>query len=142
MARKLPHAEKWDQTVGFIIYKTRLMKGMSRQELADKIGVTHQQLQKYEKGVNRISAGRLFLVSQALAKPIEYFFKDMDSDYEGRDSNIIETSSQRKCMEVSRNFMRIKNEEHQNAINFLVRKLANADQLPNAEVEESSAASA
>jgi len=52
----------------------RLECRLSQTELADKIGVTFQQVQKYEKGVNRIGAGRLQRISEALEVPISFFF--------------------------------------------------------------------
>src|ERR1700687_2881724 len=53
----------------------RLMLGMSQSNLADALGVTFQQLQKYEKGVNRISASRLQHISQILQVPVTFFFE-------------------------------------------------------------------
>jgi transcriptional regulator with XRE-family HTH domain len=52
----------------------RLAAGLSQESVADKPGVTFQQLQKYENGINRISAGRLYQISAALGLPITYFF--------------------------------------------------------------------
>jgi len=52
----------------------RLESRLSQTELADRIGVTFQQVQKYEKGVNRIGAGRLQRISEALEVPITFFF--------------------------------------------------------------------
>ncbi|MGC0371769.1 MAG: hypothetical protein DGJ47_000469 [Rickettsiaceae bacterium] len=63
-----------DNEVGKRIYNTRKYLGMSRKELAEYIGITQQQLSKYENGTNRISAGRLLLVSKKLCKNIRYFF--------------------------------------------------------------------
>jgi transcriptional regulator with XRE-family HTH domain len=53
----------------------RLMLGMSQSNVADALGVTFQQLQKYEKGVNRISASRLQHISQILQVPVTFFFE-------------------------------------------------------------------
>jgi transcriptional regulator with XRE-family HTH domain len=119
MARQHSFIEKIDLHIGNKIYSLRLANGMSRQELADSIGVTHQQLQKYEKGINRISAGRLALIANALNKTVEYFYEGLDSQNKEK----IETQHQRMCIEVSRNFMKIKNPEHQNAVNSLIRSL-------------------
>jgi transcriptional regulator with XRE-family HTH domain len=119
MARQHSFIEKIDLHIGSKIYSLRLANGMSRQELADSIGVTHQQLQKYEKGINRISAGRLALIADALNKTVEYFYEGLDSQNKEK----VETQHQRMCIEVSRNFMKIKNPEHQNAVNSLIRSL-------------------
>lgn len=107
-----------DCYIGNRILGLRLAKGLSRQQLASNIGVTHQQLQKYEKGINRISAGRLVLIAQALNKPVSYFFDGVNGDDE-----IVSSQHQRMCIEVSRNFMKISQPEHQIAINQLIRSL-------------------
>ena len=51
---------------------------MSQEKLGDAVGVTFQQIQKYEKGVNRIGGGNLAVIARALEVPIGYFFKDVD----------------------------------------------------------------
>lgn len=51
--------------------------------LAARIGITYQQLQKYEKGMNRISAARLFVIAKELNVPIEYFYRDVDAETPG-----------------------------------------------------------
>ena len=58
----------------------RNLLGLTLQTLAKAVGVTYQQLQKYERGVNRISASRLFILSGALDVPVSFFFEDMPSD--------------------------------------------------------------
>ena len=120
MARKNDYISEVDQFIGKKIYSLRLAKGLSRQQLAEVIGVTHQQLQKYEKGTNRISVGRLVLISKALSKDVVFF-------YEGLETNTNEpimTQHQRMCIEVSRNFMKIESSEHQNAVNTVVKSLS------------------
>lgn len=120
MARKNEFTEKIDTYIGMKIHELRISMGLSRQQLADKIGVTHQQLQKYEKGTNRISAGRLAAIAKALNKPVSFFFEGADDDA----TDVLPSQHQRMCIEVSRNFLRIKNPMHQNAINLLVRTLS------------------
>ena len=120
MARKNDYIEEIDKFIGGKIYSLRLAKGLSRQQLSKVIGVTHQQLQKYEKGINRISVGRLVLISKALDKNISYFYEGIES---GNYEQVV-THHQRMCIEVSRNFMKIENTEHQNAVNTLVKSLA------------------
>ena len=53
------------------------MLGLTQQQLADLIGVTYQQAHKYEKGINRVSAGRLYDVAQVLGVSISYFYEGM-----------------------------------------------------------------
>jgi len=59
MGRKNSYLDEIDKFIGNKIYSLRLAKGLPRQELSKVIGVTHQQLQKYENGSNRVSASRL-----------------------------------------------------------------------------------
>lgn len=119
MARKSEFTSRIDTIIGMKIHELRISMGLSRQQLAPEIGVTHQQLQKYEKGTNRISCGRLAAISRALKKPASYFFEDIE---DGKD--LLPTQHQRMCIEVGRNFLRIGNPMHQNAVNLLVRTLA------------------
>src|SRR5436305_971117 len=67
-------ADSRDEEVGRRVRSRRLECRLSQTELANKIGVTFQQVQKYEKGVNRIGAGRLQRISEALQVPITFFF--------------------------------------------------------------------
>jgi transcriptional regulator with XRE-family HTH domain len=67
-------ADNRDAEVGRRVRSRRLECRLSQTELAEKIGVTFQQVQKYEKGVNRIGAGRLQRISEALDVPISFFF--------------------------------------------------------------------
>src|SRR2546423_9332185 len=67
-------ADSRDAEVGRRVRSRRLECRFSQTELADRIGVTFQQVQKYEKGVNRIGAGRLQRISEALEVPIKFFF--------------------------------------------------------------------
>ncbi len=66
-----------DVHVGGRLRMRRTLLGMSQTTLGEAIGVTFQQMQKYEKGMNRISASRLFDLSRVLDVPVEYFFDDM-----------------------------------------------------------------
>ncbi len=65
-----------DVHVGKRVRMRRLMVGISQTELGEAVGVTFQQLQKYEKGVNRLGAGRLQQVAKALKVPVSFFFED------------------------------------------------------------------
>ena len=95
------------------------MLGLTQQQLADLIGVTYQQAHKYERGINRVSAGRLFEIARVLSVPVSYFFEGLDSDT-GRPA----TSRERMCLELARNFAQISNERHQEALSQLARALA------------------
>ena len=108
-----------DKSIGSKIYSLRLAKGLSRKQLAASINVTHQQLQKYEKGTNRISIGRLLLISKALNKNISYFYEALETT----NNEELVTQHQRMCIEISRNFMKLKNPTHQEAIHTLIKSL-------------------
>lgn len=64
-----------DTHVGSRVKSRRLMLGLSQEELAKSIGLTFQQVQKYERGINRISVSRLADISRALKSPIDYFLE-------------------------------------------------------------------
>lgn len=67
-----------DKHVGKRLRMRRSLLGMSQEKLADSVGVTFQQIQKYEHGTNRVSAGRLLKFSEILQVPIDYFYEDLE----------------------------------------------------------------
>ena len=67
-----------DHHVGARVRERRIMLGLTQQQLADLIGVTYQQAHKYERGINRVSAGRLYEIAQVLSVPVGYFFDGID----------------------------------------------------------------
>lgn len=69
-----------DAHVGSRIRARRGLLGMSQKDLGEKVGLTFQQIQKYERGANRIGSGRLFEFSKILGVPISYFFDEMSTD--------------------------------------------------------------
>jgi transcriptional regulator with XRE-family HTH domain len=73
MATKVPNPI--DKYVGGRVRMRRLMLGMSQEKLGDKLGITFQQVQKYEKGTNRVSASRLQAMSDILQVPVPFFFE-------------------------------------------------------------------
>ena len=64
-----------DVNVGKRIRHRRWMVGMTQQQLAEHVGIKFQQIQKYETGMNRVSASRLWEISEALSVPVSYFFE-------------------------------------------------------------------
>lgn len=108
-----------DRHVGARVRERRIMLGFTQQQLADLIGVTYQQAHKYERGINRISAGRLFEIAHVLSVPVNYFFEGL----EGEASRSI-SPRERMCLELARNFAQIPNERHQEALSQLARVLA------------------
>ncbi len=113
-------ATETDRYVGGRIRERRIMLGLSQQQMAHMIGVTYQQTHKYERGINRISAGRLFEIARVLKVPVSYFFEGLGDRPEGGTL----TGRQRMCLELARNFTRITNERHQEALSRLARSLA------------------
>jgi transcriptional regulator with XRE-family HTH domain len=68
-----------DRKLGQRVRSRRLEIGMSQERLAELLGITFQQVQKYEKGVNRIAASRLFDIASALQQPVSRFFEGLTS---------------------------------------------------------------
>lgn len=108
-----------DKHVGTRIRERRIMMGLSQQQMADMIGVTYQQAHKYERGINRISAGRLYEITQVLGVPVSYFFDGLEDNNE-----LAVPPRQRMCLELARNFSSIGNERHQEALSQMARALA------------------
>jgi transcriptional regulator with XRE-family HTH domain len=121
--RSTTRTQDIDRHVGARVRERRIMLGLTQQQLADLIGVTYQQAHKYERAINRISAGRLLEIAQVLAVPVSYFFSGLEQD---TDRSV--TPRERMCLELARNFAQIPNERHQEALSQLARVLA-ADQL-------------
>ena len=96
------------------------MLGLSQQQMADMIGVTYQQAHKYERGINRISAGRLFEIARVLRVPVSYCFEGLEGNGSEDDLSI----RQRMCLELARNFTQIPNERHREALSQMARVLA------------------
>ncbi len=122
MPRENQEAHEIDILVASRIEAMRKSRGLSRTQLASKIGVTHQQLAKIEHGVNRISAGKLVLICRALNVRVDQLFDNLDE---------IKVISQggRMAIDVSRNFMRISDSNTQYGINQLVRILADKKEV-------------
>ena len=75
----MPHPT--DVFVGRRVREARVAKGMSQTDLGDRLGVSFQQVQKYEKGTIRVGASRLLQTAQALTVPVEYFFDGVDETH-------------------------------------------------------------
>lgn len=76
-----------DVHVGSRVRLRRTLLGMSQEKLGDAIGLTFQQVQKYERGANRIGSSRLFDLSRVLDVPVSFFFDDMPPEIADRSSN-------------------------------------------------------
>jgi len=77
MARKIP--DPIDAHVGSRIRLRRMLIGLSQEKLGDALGLTFQQVQKYEKGANRIGSSRLYKIAHLLGVSIQFFFDDLQA---------------------------------------------------------------
>jgi transcriptional regulator with XRE-family HTH domain len=118
-----PRAQDIDRHIGARLRQRRIMNGLTQQQMADLIGVTYQQAHKYETGVNRIAAGRLYVIAQVLGVDIGYFFEGLDDEEPSAP-----TPQQRVFLDLARNFRSIRTPKHQEAICLLTRILANVEQ--------------
>ena len=89
-----------------------MLIGMSQEKLGDHLGLTFQQVQKYEKGVNRIGAGRLFEISRILSVPIDFFYDGVGGSEPGfaeaGSAPVMEFVSSGEGLQLSLAFMKIK----------------------------------
>ncbi len=76
-----------DVHVGKRIRHRRWMVGMTQQQLADKVGIKFQQIQKYETGMNRVSASRLWDIASAMGVSISFFFEGLGADHPAADDD-------------------------------------------------------
>jgi transcriptional regulator with XRE-family HTH domain len=113
-------ATEIDRLVGARIRARRIAIGLSQLELAAQIDCTYQQLHKYERGINRLSAGRLLRCAQALRVSVDYFFDRLD---EGQGLLV---RRERMMLELARLFNEIPEERHRVALAALVQSLAAA----------------
>lgn len=122
-----------DVHVGKRLRLRRVLQGMSQQKLAEAVGLTFQQVQKYERGVNRIGASRLFQLAQVLDVPISYFFDDMSGEAaRGALPGFAETGSsfegapmgKREALELVRAYARIRSPELRRRLFDLAKILA------------------
>jgi transcriptional regulator with XRE-family HTH domain len=114
-------AEDPDVHIGRRIRERRLMLGLSQQQLAAMIGVTYQQAHKYETGLNRVSAGRLFRIAEALQVPVSWFYEGL-----GAPRSATLSRRERLGLELARNFALIRDERQQEALSQMARALAEA----------------
>jgi len=104
---------------------------MSQTALGNALGLTFQQLQKYERGANRISSSRLYELSQVLEVPVSYFFEGLPDDpvAEASDPNVLmevgkDPVTTRETMELMRAYYRIANSDARERYRDLVRAIA------------------
>jgi transcriptional regulator with XRE-family HTH domain len=128
-----------DAHVGHRVRLRRMLIAMSQERLGELLGLTFQQVQKYEKGINRIGAGRLFEVAGILGVPISFFYDDLQPGATpggfavgDEPPPVMEFLSSGEGLQLSLAFMRIKDAKVRRRILDLVRSLANEDGETNA----------
>lgn len=122
-----------DVQVGNRVRLRRMLIGMSQEKLGELLGLTFQQVQKYEKGVNRIGAGRLFQVAHILSVPIDYFYEGISDMAEGAPGfaepggappPVMEFLSSGEGLQLSLAFMRIRDPKVRKRVLDLVKSLS------------------
>ena len=128
---KLPKkkANPVDAHVGYRVRLRRMLIGMSQERLGELLGLTFQQVQKYERGINRIGAGRLFEVAEILGVPISFFYEGVDASNAGGEGGsqsaaVMDFLSSNEGIQLSTAFMEIKDGKVRRRIVDLVRSLA------------------
>jgi transcriptional regulator with XRE-family HTH domain len=120
-----------DAQVGNRVRIRRMLIGMSQEKLGDLLGLTFQQVQKYEKGVNRIGAGRLFEIARILGVPIDFFYDGVASSAETLASAappVMEFVSSGEGLQLSLAFMKIKDPKVRKRVLDLVKSLADEEE--------------
>jgi transcriptional regulator with XRE-family HTH domain len=120
-SRRSDTSGRIDKHIGARIRERRVMLGLTQQQFGKLIGVTYQQVTKYERGINRVSAGRLYKIALALDVPIAYFYEGV-----GDEESPQFAPHRRPLLEIARNFLAIENEKHRVALSEVVRILAGA----------------
>lgn len=120
-----------DTHVGSRIRLRRNMMGMSQEKLGEMLGITFQQVQKYEKGANRVGASRLQAISSILGAPVSFFFEDAPTDAPPGGFAEVEGSryvadfvSSAEGLQLNRAFVRIRDAKVRRKILDLVKTLS------------------
>ncbi len=120
-----------DVHVGSRIRLRRTLLGMSQERLGESLGLTFQQVQKYERGVNRVGASRLFDLSRVLDVPISFFFDDMPdslaANFGGLPSRRAGTLSRRETLELVRAYYRITDPSIRKRVFDLIKSMGPAE---------------
>lgn len=133
--RSARKANPIDMHVGTRVRMRRMLLGMSQEKLGEMLGLTFQQVQKYEKGVNRIGASRLYELSKVLDVPVQYFYEDAPgagvsaSAFDGfaestAEGYVADVLTSRDGLELNKAFARITDSRIRRSIVDLVRSLA------------------
>jgi transcriptional regulator with XRE-family HTH domain len=132
MIKKVPNPI--DQHVGGRVRIRRVLTGMSQEKLGEALGLTFQQVQKYEKGTNRIGASRLQQIASILGVAISFFFEGLPADAgrigthdDGDTAQVIEFLSTTEGLQLNKAFARIKDPKVRRRVVDLVSTLSHED---------------
>jgi transcriptional regulator with XRE-family HTH domain len=120
-----------DGQVGNRVRIRRMLIGMSQEKLGDLLGLTFQQVQKYEKGINRIGAGRLFEIARILDVPIDFFYDGVGTTSDGvgeARAPVMEFVSTTEGLQLSLAFMKIRDPKVRKRVLDLVKSLAEEEE--------------
>lgn len=117
-------AKRVDSHVGGRIRKRRTLLGLTQEQLAAALDISYQQVQKYETGANRVSAGRLYQISQELSVEVGYFFEGLD---QMETETMPHGGRNRPTIELAKNFSEIDNPSVRAAVSNLVRTLTSGE---------------
>jgi transcriptional regulator with XRE-family HTH domain len=123
-----------DGQVGNRVRIRRMLIGMSQERLGELLGLTFQQVQKYEKGINRIGAGRLFEIARILDVPINFFYEGVSASDDGMSdagAPVMEFVSSGEGLQLSLAFMKIKDAKVRKRVLDLVKSLAEEEEAVN-----------
>ncbi len=124
-----------DAHVGSRVRLRRTLLGLSQQKLGNSLGLTFQQIQKYERGTNRIGASRLFELSKILNVPMTFFFEDIRSRDSTGQHQLADPEakfehqflSRRETLELVRAYYRITDSEVRKRVFEVVKSIANRE---------------
>ncbi|MBY7648984.1 MAG: transcriptional regulator [Candidatus Liberibacter europaeus] len=119
-----------DINVGKRIRLRRTILGMSQEKLGESLGITFQQVQKYEKGTNRVGASRLQSISEALDIPISFFFDvapAVNSEFSSEENSVIDFLSSPEGLRLNRYFIRIKDVKTRQKIIELLKSIVSIE---------------
>lgn len=134
--RNARRANTMDTHVGSRVRLRRMLLGMSQEKLGEHLGLTFQQVQKYEKGINRIGASRLYELAKVLGVPVQFFYDDAPVEAEAglkyaagfaegpAETYVVDFLASREGLELNKSFVRIADPRVRRSIVDLVRTLA------------------
>ncbi len=133
MRKPRPRANAIDAHVGHRVRTRRTLLGLNQTQLGEALGITFQQVQKYENGSNRIGASRLYHLSKILDVPVSYFYEDMPKELgeapqpaerPSREERELDIMHKRETGELVRAYYRIEDAEVRQRLRETVRALA------------------